>query len=230
MLKLFVGLDPKELVGFHVFVQSVLSRTDPNQVEIIPICRTKGSASNTFNMHWPEIPRRCGFRGRAVFVDGSDMLCRADILELPDLLERGCDVAVVQHCYSTKYPTKFLGQSNEDYPRKNWMSVVVFECGNSVWRTLEEKAKGKPASYLHRLEFLPDDRIGDLPRTWNHLVGEYPYDTEAKIAHFTIGLPCWPAYKHWDYADEWRQELQKVNYFEAWGNEPCDDTVKVSER
>lgn len=230
MLKLFVGLDTKEQVGFHVFVQSVISRTDPNQVEIIPICRAKGSASNTFNMHWPEIPRRCGFKGRAVFVDGSDMLCRSDILELPDLLEPGCDVALVPHCYSTKFPTKFLGQPNEDYPRKNWASVLVLNCDYSVWRTLDEKAKGKPASYLQRFEFLKDDRIGLLPKEWNWLVGEYPYNPEAKIAHFTIGLPCWPAYRHCDYADEWRDELKRVNYYQAWGSEPCDDTVMASER
>jgi hypothetical protein len=232
MLKLFVGLDPNELIGFHVFVQSVLSRTDPNKIEIIPVCGSKGTASNAFNKARFEIPHRCGYRGRAVWVDGSDMLCRGDIQELPDLLEPGCDVAVVKHNYSTKYPVKFLGQSNDDYPRKNWSSVVVYECGNTVWRkvTPEFIANSRP-SELHRFSFLKEDRIGDLPREWNWLVGEYPYNQDAKIAHMTVGLPCWAPYKNCDYADEWRAELAKVNYFQKWGDvEAYDDSPLVSER
>lgn len=230
MLKLFVGLDPNELIGFHVFVQSVLSRTDPNKVEIIPVCGSKGTASNAFNKARFEIPYRCGYRGRAVWVDGSDMLCRADIQELPDLLETGCDVSVVKHEYSTRHPTKFLGQPNEDYPRKNWSSVMVIDCGNYAWRKLtpEFVSNAKP-SELHRLSFLKEDRIGDLPKEWNWLVSEYDHNPEAKIAHFTVGLPCWPKYKDCDYSQEWRDELRMVNHFEPWVD-TYDDTVKVSER
>lgn len=228
-VRLFVGLDPNELVGFHVFVQSVLGQTDPNQVEIHPICRTKGNASNAFNMHWHEVPKRAGFKGRAIFADGCDMLCRTDIRELPDLLETGCDVAVVPHEYSTKHPTKFLGHANEDYPRKNWASLIVFDCGNSVWKTLEEKAVNKPRSWLQRFEFLRDDRIGYLPKEWNWLVGEYDYNPEAKLAHFTIGLPVWKRYENCDYASEWREWFKKTIYYAPW-EDSYDDSVKVSER
>lgn len=231
MLKLFVGLDPNELVGFHVFIDSVLSKTDPNKVEIIPVCGDKGTASNAFNKARFEIPFRCGYRGRAVWVDGSDMLCRADIQALPDLLETGCDVAVVKHEYSTKHPVKFLGQPNDDYPRKNWSSVMVFDCGNYAWRKITPEYIAKStASHLHRLEFLKEDRIGDLDKTWNWLVGEYPYNPEAKIAHMTIGIPCWPPYRDCDYADEWRQVLKQVNHYQQWGVEAYDDSPLVSER
>jgi hypothetical protein len=231
-VKVFCGLDPNELIGFHVFVQSVLSRTDPNKVEIVPVCGSKGTASNAFNKARFEIPFRCGFKGRAVWVDGSDMLCRADIQELPELLETGCDVAVVKHDYSTKYPIKFLGQSNDDYPRKNWSSVIVYDCGNTVWRkvTPEFVNKTKP-SELHRFSFLKEDRIGELPKEWNWLVSEYSYNPDAKIAHFTVGLPIWKPYKDCDYADEWREELKKVNYYQQWGEvEAYDDSPMVSER
>ena len=231
MLKLFVGLDPNELVGFHVFIQSVLNHTDPNKVEIIPVCGSKGTASNVFNKARFEIPYRCGFKGRAVWVDGSDMLCRADILELQDLLETGCDVAVAKHEYSTKHQTKFLGQPNEDYPRKNWSSVMVFDCGNYAWRKLTPDfiSKASPAD-LHRFSFLKEDRIGDLAKEWNWLVGEYPYNPEAKLAHFTVGLPCWRPYKDCDYADEWRNTLKQVNHFQPWEPESYDDSPRVSER
>ena len=229
-MKLFVGLDPNELIGFHVCLSSILSRTDPNKVEIIPVCGSKGTASNSFNKARFEIPYRCGYRGRAAWIDGSDMLVRADIQELADLLETGCDVAVAKHEYSTKYPTKFLGQPNEDYPKKNWSSVMVFDCGNTVWRKLTpDYVKKATPSHLHRFEFLKEDRIGDLQKEWNWLVSEYPFNPEAKIAHFTIGLPCWSVYKNCDYSDEWRAELKKVNHFQTWVDS-YDDTPMVSER
>lgn len=228
-VRLFVGLDPNELVGFHVFLQSVLGQTDPNQVEIYPICKTKGDASNTFNQHWTDIPKRCGYRGRAVFVDGCDMLCRADIRELVELIEPGCDVAVVPHEYSTKFPVKFLGHPNEDYPRKNWTSVLVIDAGMSIWRNLDSKIADKPKSYIQRLEFIKDERITYLPTVWNHLVSEYPYDPEAKIAHFTIGGPWWKRYERCDYADEWREWFKKTIYFAPW-EESFDDSPMVSER
>jgi hypothetical protein len=231
MLKLFVGLDPKEIVGFHVFVNSVLSRTNPNKVSIHPVIGEKGTASNTFNKARFEVPYRCHFNGQAVWLDGSDMLCRTDILELPDLLEGGHDVAVVKHNYSTKHGTKFLGQSNEDYPRKNWSSLMVFDCGNFAWRKITPDYVAKSsASHLHRLEFLKDERIGELDKDWNHLVGEYDYSPTAKIAHFTIGLPCWPAYRDWDYADEWFNERRKLNHFDTGEAESYDDSPLVSER
>jgi hypothetical protein len=231
MLNLFVGLDPNELVGFHVFVQSVLRRTDPNKVAIHAVCGQRGDASTAFSKARFEIPYRMGFKGIAVFADGSDMLCRSDILELPDLLETGCDVAVVPHEYSTKYPTKFLGQPNDDYPRKNWSSLMVMDCANYPWKKLTPEYVAKSTSaHLHRFEFLKEDRIGYLPKEWNWLVSEYPYNPEAKLAHFTIGGPWWPAYKDCDYADEWRAELRKVNHFQAWEAESYDDSPLVSER
>ena len=230
MLNLFVGYDPNEIVGFHVFIQSVLSRTDPNKVCITPVWGSKGDASNTFSRARFEIPARMRFQGIAVWADGSDMLCRANILELPDLLESGCDVAVVPHEYSTKYPTKFLGQSNDDYPRKNWSSLMVMNCGNYPWRKLSAEYVAKSTSaHLHRLEFLKDERITYLPKEWNWLVGEYEYNPNAKLAHFTVGLPCWQQYAKWDYADEWRAELKALNHFDPWVDS-YDDTVKVSER
>jgi hypothetical protein len=233
MFKLFVGRDPVEIVGFHVFVESVLDQTNPNKVQIIPISGHKGTASNIFNIDRFRVPERCGYKGRAAFADGSDMLCRTDILALADQLEEGCDLAVVKHEYSTKHPTKFLGQPNEDYPRKNQSSLMVFECGNTIWRNpsfTEMLKAGKPGP-LHRFQFIKhEERIGELDKEWNWLVGEYEYNPNAKIAHFTIGLPCWPAYKNCDYADEWRDYLKKANHFQQWSTEAYDDSPLVSER
>ena len=137
---------------------------------------------------------------------------------------------VVKHNYSTKHPVKYLGQRNDDYERKNWSSLMLIDCANHPWKKITpdyvSKATGK---HLHRFEFLKDDRIGDLPKEWNWLVGEYPFNQEAKLAHFTIGLPCWKKYKDWDYSQEWRDELKDSTHYDPW-IDTYDDTVMVSER
>jgi hypothetical protein len=230
-IRLFVGRDPAETVGYHVFIESVLRRTDPNKIIISSIAGDKGDASNVFGKARFLVPYMCNFNGWAIFADGSDMLMRADIKELWDLRETGYDVMVAPHCYSTKHPVKFLGQPNDDYPRKNQSSLMLMYCGGYPWRKITpEYVKQATSSHLHRFEFLKEDRIGELPKEYNWLVSEYPYNPEAKLAHFTIGLPCWPSYKNCDYADEWRQELRQVNHFQQWGVEAYDDSPLVSER
>ena len=43
---------------------------------------------------------------------------------------------------------------------------------------------------LHQFKWLDDEKeIGNLPLNWNWLVGEYPYNPDIKLAHFTLGGP-----------------------------------------
>ncbi len=65
---------------------------------------------------------------------------------------------------------------------------------------------------LHRFSWIPDDRIGELPASWNHLVLEQEHDQDAKIAHFTLGVPGFDHYRYCPFAEEWRNELKRVNY------------------
>lgn len=157
------------------------------------------------------------------------MLCLADIQELWDLRELGFDVMVVKHNYSTKHQTKYLGQPNQDYERKNWSSLMLINCGNTPWRKITPEYVAKSSGkHLHRFEFLKDDRIGDLPKEWNWLALEYDFNPEAKLVHHTIGTPCWQPYSSLDpYADLWRREQQQMNYFQPW---TPDDTLEVSDR
>jgi hypothetical protein len=60
---------------------------------------------------------------------------------------------------------------------------------------------------LHRFAWSEDRLIGELDLQWNWLVGEYPYNAKAKIAHFTRGGPYFEAYRDSDYAAEWFAEF-----------------------
>ena len=50
--------------------------------------------------------------------------------------------------------------------------------------------------------------VGELPKDWNHLVGYDAPNPDAKLVHFTQGLPIWPETQHCEYADEWHAAMK----------------------
>lgn len=168
---------------------------------------THTDGSNAFIYSRFLVPHLMGFKDWAIFCDG-DMLCRGDILDLWDMRDEHMAVQVVKHDYRTKHKRKYVGTSmetiNPDYPRKNWSSVILWNCGHPANRVLTPSyvmtATGKQ---LHRFEHLMDDEIGELPPEWNWLVTEQPYNAEAKLVHYTLGVPAIEAYRDCDYAQEW---------------------------
>lgn len=151
-----------------------------------------------------------GYKGWAVFADG-DMICNADIAELYELRDESKAVMVVKHDYQTKHPIKYLGNKNEDYPRKNWSSLVLWNCGHPSNRALTpEYVASASGARLHRFAHLQDDEIGELPAGWNWLVGEYEFKNNAKILHYTLGAPCFEGYEDCDNAKDWQECLTRA--------------------
>ena len=131
------------------------------------------------------------------------MLVRADIAELFALKDEKYAVMVCKHDYTPKTSTKFRGNVQTKYEKKNWSSLILFNNPKCVSLTKEyvNKASGLE---LHQFKWLSGEQeIGDLPLQWNWLVGEYPYNKGAKIVHFTLGGPYFNDYKNTDYAEEW---------------------------
>lgn len=221
MLKIFVGFDGKvEPVAYHTFCQSVIEKASI-PVSFTPLAlntlsdykETHTDGSNAFIYSRFLVPYLCGFKGMALFVDG-DMICRTDIAEI--LWEHDQDeaVKVVKHYYQTKHPIKYLGSKNEDYPKKNWSSVMLWNCSHHLNKQLTPKFvmenKGK---YLHRFEWLKhEDQVGKLDAAWNWLETEYEYNPDAKLIHHTLGTPCFKDYQSTDYAQEWWETYQRMIY------------------
>jgi lipopolysaccharide biosynthesis glycosyltransferase len=221
MLKIFVGFDGKvEPVAYHTFCQSVIEKASI-PVSFTPLAlntlsdykETHTDGSNAFIYSRFLVPYLCGFKGMALFVDG-DMICRTDIAEI--LWEHDQDeaVKVVKHYYQTKHPIKYLGSKNEDYPKKNWSSVMLWNCSHHLNKQLTPKFvmenKGK---YLHRFEWLKhEDQVGKLDAAWNWLETEYEYNPDAKLIHHTLGTPCFKDYQSTDYAQEWWDTYQRMIY------------------
>lgn len=224
MIRLYAGFDQREAVGFHVFCASVIARASV-PVSICPlssqsVARVYGAGdrdgSNAFTYTRFLIPFLQDFEGWAIFADGADMLCRADIAELAALRDPYKAVQVVKHDYRTKHARKYIGTpmeaANGDYPRKNWSSLMIINCAHFVWRDLTPpRVASLPGAYMHRFEFIDDRFIGELPAQWNHLVGEQEYSPDAKLAHFTLGIPRMQHYQACDYAPEWYEQAARMN-------------------
>lgn len=210
MIRIFVGFDQRESVAFHTFNQSVVEHASV-PVAITPLVlralpgyeETHRDGSNTFIYSRFLTPQLCGFEGWAIFADG-DMVCRADIAELWALRDETKAVQVVQHDYQTTAGIKYLGNKNQNYPRKNWSSVVLWNCGHPKHRVLTPAfVMQQTGAFLHRFSWLDDADIGALPAAWNWLTTEYPDNPEAKLLHYTLGTPCFKDYWHAAMADEW---------------------------
>jgi len=203
--RIFIGYDPREAVAYHVCQQSIIEQSpDPTKLEFIPVCGARRDGSNDFIYARFLIPHLCGYRGRALFLDG-DMIVRRPVEELFEHCKTGAGVSVVKRPdYATKHPTKYLGNPNENYPRKNWSSVILWECGYFPNRKLTpEFVATQSGSYLHRFGWLTDAQIGDLPEEWNRLVLEEPTSDNDALLHYTIGTPCFAEYADCDRAEEW---------------------------
>lgn len=213
-IPIYVGYDPREAVAYHTFCQSVIERTRA-RVSFIPLTGHQHDGSNRFiyARFLPFVGTESGF---VIFVDG-DMTCLGDIEDLWALRDFGKAVQVVKHDYHTKFATKYWGQRNDDYPRKNWSSVMLmnlwhWEHFNARHRIRQAIAEGD-GSFLHRFGWLRDDQIGALPPEWNWLAQEYPYNPDAKLVHHTIGLPLDPAGDGDPYRAQWLAEHAAANRY-----------------
>jgi hypothetical protein len=138
--------------------------------------------------------------GWAVFMDG-DVLIRADIGEIFEGLDPSKALYCVKHDHRPEHTVKMDGQVQTVYARKNWSSVMVFNCDHPANKALTvELVNSVPGRDLHRFCWLTDDLIGDLDPAWNWLVPA----VDPKIAHFTEGVPDMAGYERQPYADEWR--------------------------
>lgn len=208
-IKVFIGFDPREAVAYHACCQSILENTSAN-VSFHPVRGGMRDGSNSFTYARFLVPWLSGFSGSAIFLDG-DMIVRGDIADLYAMRRGDVGVQVVQHDYKTKYPVKYLGNKNDDYPKKNQSSVILWNCSFFPNRKLTpEFVASKPGSFLHRFLWLADAHVEPLPVEWNRLVLEQDVTPEDKLLHYTIGIPAFAEYADCDGAEEWHATLARA--------------------
>lgn len=221
-MKVFVGYDPREDIAYQVCKHSIISK-QPN-ADVRPLIqkelREKGwytrpvdkLASTEFTFTRFLVPELCNFEGWALFID-CDMILTTDIAELFAQANDDYAVMCVQHDYKPKQGTKMDGQTQTVYPRKNWSSAVLFNCGHPSNRQLDMDLVNNPeinGAYLHRFSWLKDEEIGELDHTWNYLVGVYDDIEKPKLIHYTEGGPWFENYRNCEFHQLWKDELQDM--------------------
>ena len=218
-MKVFVGYDPREDIAYQVCKHSILSRQPDADVRPLVQKELRDAgwytrpadklASTEFTFTRFLVPELANFKGWAVFMD-CDMILTTDIKELFDQADDRYAVMCVQHDYTPKEGTKMDGQKQTVYPRKNWSSVVLFNCAHPSNAVLTQDTVNEPelnGAYFHRFSWLKDEEIGELDHTWNYLVGVYNDIEKPKLIHYTEGGPWFENYRDCEFHAEWKTEL-----------------------
>ena len=221
-MKVFVGYDPREDIAYQVCKHSILTR-QPN-ANVRPLVQKElrdagwytrpvdKLASTEFTFTRFLVPELANFEGWAVFMD-CDMILTTDIKELFDQADDKYAVMCVQHDYTPKEGMKMDGQKQTVYPRKNWSSVVLFNCAHPSNARLTQDMVNDPelnGAYFHRFSWLKDEEIGELDHTWNYLVGVYDDIETPKLIHYTEGGPWFENYRNCEFHQLWKKELQEM--------------------
>ena len=218
-MKVFVGYDTREDIAYQVCKHSITTKQPLADVRPLRQQELRDAgwytrpidklASTEFTFTRFLIPELTNFEGWALFMD-CDMILTTDIKELFDQADPKYAVMCVQHDYTPKEGTKMDGQKQTIYPRKNWSSVMLFNCSHPSNATLTQDLVNNPeinGAYLHRFSWLKDEEIGELDHTWNYLVGVYDDIDTPKLIHYTEGGPWFENYRDCEFNELWKQEL-----------------------
>lgn len=219
MLTIAIGYDHRESIAYHVLAHSIMRRAS-RPIRIIPINLTNlrgiftrersPMQSTDFTYARFLTPYLAEDNCVSVFLD-CDMLCLTDICELEDLALSNLhsDVLVVKHDYVPSTEDKFLGAKQTIYPCKNWSSVMVFNGHRQAVKNLTPRYvnHAEPMD-LHQFKWAQS--VGSLDPAWNHLVGEYTPNPNAKIIHYTLGGPYFAGYEACEWSHAWYEELQDM--------------------
>lgn len=123
------------------------------------------------------------------------MIARTDIYGILDNLDPEAAVSVV------KNPQRF-----------EWCSLMVFN--NALCKKLTPEFIEKDEPFA--LEWA--DKVGALSPEWNHLVGYDAPRPDAKIVHFTMGIPCFSEVADLEpqYVEEWNEEFKSMATTCSW--------------
>lgn len=194
-LRVFIGVDERQPIALTGAAMSTWHNAkgrvsvEPINLSFLPIT-IRGLTQFTHARYM--VPWMCGYEGVAVFIDG-DVIVHGDICELAALADLACAVSVAQHV-----------------ARFEWPSVMVFNCEKCTQLTPEYVQAGNGPG----LEW--SKPLGRLPREWNHCVLYEPHTEDAKLVHFTAGLPCWPETKASPHADKWEATMRWAHSTVSW--------------
>ncbi len=220
LIRVFIGYDPREAIAYNVLAHSIQRRAS-RPVAVAPLMLSQLGAlmwrerhplqSTDFSFSRFLVPYLCGFEGWAMFMD-CDMLMLDDVAHLWGLRDDRYAVMCVHHNHIPEEETKFLGQPQTRFEKKNWSSVMLLNCARCGALT-PDYVNSASGLELHRFHWLEsEDLVGEIPHRWNHLVDYDPAAPVDEISnlHYTTGGPYFEDYRDCGYADLWLAEREHM--------------------
>ncbi len=163
--RIYIGWDRREPEAYDVAEFSLKRRTSiPLAVMPIKLDELRARslyhrdqdplASTEFTYSRFLTPALAGYRGWALFCD-CDFLWLDDVAGLVEYTRVPKAVYCVQHDYRPTETTKMDGAAQTVYPRKNWSSLMLFNCDHPAARSLTpEVVNRESGAYLHRMQWV----------------------------------------------------------------------------
>lgn len=143
--------------------------------------------------------------GWALFTD-CDVVFLADPESMMEHADNRKAVMVVKHHHAGLEVGKMGSMVQTHYARKNWSSVMLFNCDHPANKRLSLRdVNERPGRDLHAFYWLHDSEIGEMPPEWNWLVNVHPRPDDPKIAHFTLGGPWIKGWRAAPYDNLWNE-------------------------
>lgn len=195
-LRIFVGTDESQVVAHRVLEYSI-RRSSSIPVSVHPMLDAVGriprdpanKPRTTFSFCRFLIPRLCGFRGRALYLD-ADMLVFGDVAELADL---AFDDQVL--LCTAPPPTEAWDGHHSTYLGTRSTAVMLLDCGRLRWEVDEvidglDDGRYTYEELMSQVCVVDPEQIADrIPPRWNDLERYEPGET--KLLHYTV-VPTQP--------------------------------------
>lgn len=220
-MDVYIGYDTREDLAYQVTSHSIKSGTPSAIIHPLKLKELRekklytrdedklGTTEFTFSRFL--VPVLNEYKGWALFCD-CDILFLNPLEDLFELTDDKYAVMCVKHDYKPTKKTKMDGKLQSIYPRKNWSSLVLWNCSHPSNRKITTSLVNDPeitGKYLHRFSWLEDEEIGSISHEWNWLAGWYqePENGSPKAIHYTEGGPWFSEYRFCEYHDIWKRYL-----------------------
>lgn len=229
----YIGYDPREVAAYHVCLRSLQAHArepfmaQPVNYRLLGDLYTRRTTRRNGRLFdeisdapmatefslarfWVPVLQREGW---AMYCDG-DFMFQSPVEDLFALANEDFAVMCVHHEHNPMHAYKMGGQIQTQYPRKNWSSLMLFNC--SMINRLANFAdpptdllgvfNGAKGRDIHAFKWCPDQYIGALPLEWNWLAGVSSPEVKPKAVHFTLGTPDMTGFEtvYGQYGEAWK--------------------------
>ena len=231
IIPIFIGYDSRERAATNVLIDSIYQNST-TPVSIIPLVKSQLESQNLFFRKKDQnqstefsftrflVPKLMNYKGWAIFMD-CDMLCRTDIARLWALRDDNKALLCVKHNHKPTSNEKFLGERQTKYEKKNWSSLMLFNCAKCKNLTVEYVNKSSGLE-LHQFKWLNNDsEIGEIKEFgWNYLVDVQELPKNKNQNHKIALL-------HWTLGGPWFKSTKKLSEFDKYWFNARNDSIKI---